>query len=87
VVGAQFALYPVLPALYPLQLRAAGAGAALAMGRIGSIAGPLVAGGLRKAGATPGEVFFSMAPVGLAAAVLLLALSAAARRAAASQGN
>jgi len=79
VVGAQFALYPVLPPLYPAQLRAAGAGAAVGVGRLGSIAGPLIAGELRNAGATPGEVFAAMTPVAIAAAVILLALARAAR--------
>jgi len=75
VMGAQFSLYAVAPMLYPVQLRAAGAGAAVAVGRLGSIAGPLVAGELRNAGATPGEVFLSMTPVALAAAVMLLGLA------------
>lgn len=74
VMGAQFALYAVAPMLYPVHLRAAGAGAAVAVGRLGSIAGPLIAGELRGAGASPGEVFLSMAPVALTGAVLLVAL-------------
>ena len=74
VVGALFVLYSVAPALYPAALRGAGAGAAVAVGRIGSIVGPLVAGELRAAGATPGEVFLSMAPVAVVAAASLLLL-------------
>ena len=81
VMGAQFALYAVAPMLYPEHLRAAGAGAAIGVGRLGSIVGPLIAGELRNAGATPGEVFLSMLPVGLAAAAMLLGLAHAARRA------
>jgi len=79
VMGAQFSLYAVAPMLYPAQLRAAGAGAAIAVGRLGSIAGPLMGGELRNAGATPGEVFLSMAPVALTAAVLLVALGRVAK--------
>lgn len=79
VMGAQFALYAVAPMLYPVHVRAAGAGAAIAVGWLGSIAGPLIAGELRNAGAGPGEVFMAMAPVALAAAVLLLALGRAVR--------
>ncbi|MFZ5718723.1 MAG: MFS transporter [Pseudomonadota bacterium] len=75
VMGAQFALYAVAPMLYPPQMRGAGAGAAVAVGRLGSIGGPLLAGELRNAGATPGEVFLAMAPVALAAAVMLVALA------------
>ena len=79
VMGAQFSLYAVAPMLYPAHLRAAGAGAAIAVGRLGSIAGPLIGGELRNAGASPGEVFFSMAPVALTAAVILVALGRVAR--------
>lgn len=79
VMGAQFALYAVAPELYPVQARAAGTGAAVAMGRLGSIAGPLVAGELRDMGATPGEVFAAMAPVALAAAAALYILGRLAR--------
>lgn len=79
VMGAQFSLYAVAPMLYPAHLRAAGAGAAIAVGRLGSIAGPLIAGELRNAGASPGQVFLSMAPVALTAAILLVALGRAAK--------
>ncbi|MBL8554054.1 MAG: 3-(3-hydroxy-phenyl)propionate transporter MhpT [Phenylobacterium sp.] len=79
VMGAQFSLYAVAPALYPAHLRAAGAGCAVGVGRLGSIFGPLIAGELRNAGATPGQVFLAIAPAGLAAAVILLALARAAK--------
>lgn len=79
VMGAQFALYAVAPMLYPPHLRGAGAGAAVAVGRLGSIAGPLVAGELRHAGFSPGEVFMTMTPVALTAAVILVALGRATR--------
>jgi AAHS family 3-hydroxyphenylpropionic acid transporter len=79
VMGAQFALYAVAPMLYPAHLRAAGAGAAIGVGRLGSIAGPLIAGELRHAGFSPGEVFLTMTPVALAAAVMLVALARTAR--------
>jgi AAHS family 3-hydroxyphenylpropionic acid transporter len=80
VMGAQFSLYAVAPTLYPGHLRAAGAGAAVGVGRLGSVVGPLLAGELRSAGATPGEVFLAMAPVAVAAAVLLAGLARAAPR-------
>ncbi|MBJ7410419.1 MAG: MFS transporter [Phenylobacterium sp.] len=79
VMGAQFSLYAVAPMLYPAHLRAAGAGAAIAVGRLGSIGGPLIAGELRNAGATPGEVFLSMAPVAVAAAVIIVAMGRVAK--------
>lgn len=85
VMGAQFSLYAVAPMLYPPAFRAAGAGAAVGVGRLGSIAGPLIAGELRGAGASPGEVFFSVAPVAFAAAVILVALGRTTRKLSQSQ--
>ena len=75
VLGAQFALYALAPTLYPPQMRAAGAGAAVGVGRLGSIAGPLIAGQLREAGYSAGQVFGAMTPVVLTAAGAVLALS------------
>ena len=49
------------------------------MGRLGSIGGPLIAGELRHAGFSPGDVFLTMTPVALAAAVILLLLARSAR--------
>jgi AAHS family 3-hydroxyphenylpropionic acid transporter len=76
VMGAQFSLYAVAPILYPPALRGLGSGVAVGVGRLGSIAGPLVAGELRAAGATPGEVFGAMTPVAIVAGALVLALAA-----------
>lgn len=75
LLGAQYSLYAVIPSLYPPQVRAAGSGAAVAVGRLGSIAGPLVAGELRSAGYSAGQVFGVMIPVVLAAAAAVFALS------------
>jgi AAHS family 3-hydroxyphenylpropionic acid transporter len=69
VLGANYALYALAPVFYPPQSRAAGAGAAVAVGRIGSIIGPVLAGELRAAGYSPGQVFGVLAPLVLAAAV------------------
>ena len=79
VMGAQFSLYAVAPRLYPAHVRAAGAGTAVAVGRFGSIIGPLIAGELRNAGVTADAVILSMAPVALVAAVALAALARTAR--------
>jgi AAHS family 3-hydroxyphenylpropionic acid transporter len=74
VVGGCYILYALAPSYYPPQIRAAGAGAAIAVGRLGSIAGPLIAGQLRTGGYSPGQVFEAMIPVSLvaSAAVFLL---------------
>jgi AAHS family 3-hydroxyphenylpropionic acid transporter len=79
VIGANYALYALAPILYAPQTRAAGAGAAMAVGRIGSIIGPLLAGELRNAGFSPGQVFGVLAPMVLAAAVAVLALTTVGR--------
>ena len=79
VLGAQYSLYAVAPMLYPPQVRASGAGAAVAVGRLGSIVGPLVAGELRQAGYSAGQVFGVMTPVVLCAGLAALALSYVAR--------
>jgi len=78
--GGIFTLYAVAPTLYPPQLRAAGAGASIAVGRFGSIAGPLIAGQLRDAGATPNQVFLVMAPIAVMGAAVMFGLSVFARR-------
>lgn len=74
ILGAQYSLYAVAPSLYPPQVRAAGAGAAVGVGRLGSIAGPLLAGELRQIGWSADQVFAVMAPVVVAAAAGTIAL-------------
>jgi AAHS family 3-hydroxyphenylpropionic acid transporter len=68
VVGGCYILYALAPIFYPPHIRAAGAGAAIAVGRLGSIVGPLIAGQLRAGGYSPDQVFEAMIPVGLLAA-------------------
>ena len=75
VMGAQFSLYGQAPGLYPAHVRAVGAGAAIGVGRMGAIIGPLIAGELRQAGFSGSQVFTTMIPVVIAAAVATLALS------------
>ena len=75
VIGAQYSLYALAPAYYGPSVRAAGAGAAVAVGRLGSIAGPLIAGELRAAGASADQVIGAMLPVVLAAGVAAVLLT------------
>ena len=75
VMGAQFSLYGQAPGLYPAHVRAVGAGAAIGVGRAGAVIGPLIAGELRQAGFSGGQVFIAMIPVVIVAAVATLALS------------
>lgn len=75
VVGGLYVLYALAPVYYPPGVRAAGSGAAIAVGRLGSIAGPLIAGELRAAGQGPGEVLASLIPVALVTAAAVFGLT------------
>ncbi len=79
VMGAQYVLYSLAPALYAPPARAAGAGAAVGIGRFGAIIGPLLAGDLRQAGWTADQVLGVLVPVALAAGAAILALTFVAR--------
>jgi AAHS family 3-hydroxyphenylpropionic acid transporter len=74
VVANLYVLYGVAPIFYPAAMRATGSGAAVAVGRLGSIIGPLVAGVLLSLGFSASQVVLVLAPViavGGAAVVLL----------------
>ena len=80
-LGTQYLLYGLPPAIYRAGARGIGAGASVAVGRIGSIAGPMLAGMARQAGASPAEVLRMLVPVAViaGAAALLLSLTASGR--------
>ena len=67
LIGALYVLYGLPPGLYPAQVRSAAAGVSVGAGRVGSILGPLVAGGLRGAGWSAAQVLGAMVPVALIA--------------------
>lgn len=75
LLGANYALYGVAASYYPQSMRGTGSGAAVAMGRLGSIAGPLLAGILLGGGMTATGVVHYMAPVAAVAAIAVFALS------------
>ena len=75
VLGAQFTLYGVAPRLYPKSGRGAGVGVAVAMGRIGSILGPIAVGSLLTGGSTANGVLAVMAPVALASGAALFVMT------------
>jgi AAHS family 3-hydroxyphenylpropionic acid transporter len=75
LLGANYALYGVAPSYYPTPLRATGSGASVAVGRVGSILGPLAAGLMLSGGQSAVNVVQYMAPVAAVAGLAVLALS------------
>jgi AAHS family 3-hydroxyphenylpropionic acid transporter len=75
LLGANYALYGVAPVYYPAAIRGTGSGASVAVGRVGSIIGPLIPGILLSGGSTASAVVFYMVPVAAMAAVAVFALS------------
>lgn len=73
-IGGQLVLYALAPTLYPTACRATGVGAAVAVGRLGSMAGPLAAGQILAAGAGAGGLLGAAAPGLVIAAVAALGL-------------
>lgn len=79
IMGTQAILYAFAPSVYPVAVRGAGVGAAVAVGRAGSVAGPLIAGALLQAGAGGGAVLMLAFPCLAAGGVLAVWLLAAVR--------
>jgi AAHS family 3-hydroxyphenylpropionic acid transporter len=75
LLGANYALYGVAASYYAAPIRGTGSGASIAIGRVGSICGPLLAGALLGAGTTATHVVQYMAPVAAIACVAVFALS------------
>ncbi|MBD8575344.1 3-(3-hydroxy-phenyl)propionate transporter MhpT [Pseudomonas syringae] len=71
VMAAQLVLYAMAPPSYPTSVRATGVGAAVAIGRLGSVAGPLAAGQILAAGAGTTGVLLATSP-GLVIAALAI---------------
>jgi AAHS family 4-hydroxybenzoate transporter-like MFS transporter len=73
LIGTQMSLTAYIADFYPSALRATGIGLTQAMGRIGSLMGPLVGGALLARGVMPLTVFrLGMVPALLAAGALML---------------
>ena len=75
LIGSLYVLYGLAPGLYPPQVRSAAAGAAVGVGRVGSILGPLVAGQMRQAGWSAGHVLGAMVPVALVAGAAVVGMT------------
>jgi AAHS family 3-hydroxyphenylpropionic acid transporter len=63
IIAEQVILYAVTSASYALASRGTGMGSAIAVGRSGSLVGPLVAAGLLAAGRSPSQVLISVLPI------------------------
>lgn len=74
LMGANFALYGVAATYYPANVRGTGSGASIAVGRIGSISGPLLAGLLLSGGLSAANVVHYMAPVAATACIAIFLL-------------
>lgn len=75
LLGANYALYGIAGSYYPLEMRGTGSGASVAMSRVGSIIGPLLAGVLLGGGATGTNVVQYMAPFAAVAGIAVVVLS------------
>jgi AAHS family 3-hydroxyphenylpropionic acid transporter len=74
-LGAQLVLYARAPAMYPTLIRGTGVGASVSVGRLGSVAGPLVAGQILAAGAGVAGVMIAASPGLVIAALCAVQLS------------
>lgn len=75
VIAAQLVLYALAPPTYPTSVRATGVGAAVAVGRLGSVSGPLAAGQILAAGAGATGVLLAASPGLVIAALVVLGMS------------
>jgi MFS transporter, AAHS family, 4-hydroxybenzoate transporter len=75
IIGGQIAANALAAAFYPTAIRATGVGWALGIGRVGSIVGPLVGGGLLSMKWSAAEVFMTAAVAALCAALAAFCLS------------
>jgi AAHS family 3-hydroxyphenylpropionic acid transporter len=76
VASAALPFYGFAPAYYEVEVRGAGVGAALAVGRVGAIVGPLLAGAWLTRGAGPTSVILALLPLAVAIGASAMALMA-----------
>lgn len=80
VMGGQFCITALATTFYPTQIRSTGVGAALGIGRIGSLCGPLIGGWALGAGVAPAQIFALLALPMLACGVAAVLLAGAFQR-------
>jgi AAHS family 3-hydroxyphenylpropionic acid transporter len=76
VLGSQSIVYALAPLIYPTPIRGAGLGAAVGMGRIGAIAGPVMVGMILGAGRPANQVFLILVPLVIIAGLCMVWLDA-----------
>ncbi len=74
IASAALPFYGLAPAYYEVEVRGAGVGAALGVGRFGAIVGPLMAGALLSGGAGAGVVIMPLLPLAVAIGAAAMAL-------------
>jgi MFS transporter, AAHS family, 3-hydroxyphenylpropionic acid transporter len=84
VIAAQAFLYAMAPVAYPVAIRGVGVGAAVAMGRIGSIVGPKLGGVLKAAGHGPTQLLMDLLPIVILGSICALCFAWYTRRAGAA---
>ena len=74
IIGGQIGLNALAASTYPSSIRSTGIGSALAVGRLGSVAGPVVGGALLAQGADLRSLFLVAALPAVIAALAMLVL-------------
>lgn len=75
LLGANYALYGVAPQYYPTHIRGTGSGASVAVGRVGAILGPLLAGAWLGGGTSASGVVSYLIPFAVVAGIAVFWLS------------
>jgi AAHS family 3-hydroxyphenylpropionic acid transporter len=75
IASAALPFYGLAPAYYEVEVRGAGVGAALGVGRSGAIIGPLMAGALLTAGAGAAVVIMALLPLSVAIGAAAMTLT------------
>ncbi|NNC65105.1 MAG: 3-(3-hydroxy-phenyl)propionate transporter MhpT [Gammaproteobacteria bacterium] len=75
LMGANYSLYGVAAAYYPTSMRGTGSGASVAVGRVGAVVGPMLAGTLLSQGLSATQVILAMVPAAAIAGVSVFLLS------------
>jgi MFS transporter, AAHS family, 3-hydroxyphenylpropionic acid transporter len=75
IIGAQLILFSLAPLYYPCSIRGTGVGAAVAVGRLGSVLGPLFAGTVLARGGNSTSVLLAVVPFVLAGGAASFALT------------